>query len=261
MTALPRSARLALWAAPVLAGRTPIDALLRAVQGDDEPHTVDADDAEGLDVWPRPTALPELVEALRERGVRGLRLVLPVPGDPGGLPGPAPVNEAALEAGECVVTVGGPPLALVPDVVEFGSAYELGHQVSWQVLGCSPALVPPATAASDAERELRQALVTATDVLTDLDVGRWRPEAAERVAALRRSAPTGALPPTCSPRALRVIDLAWRVRSIVELAREDDGAAVSGWEASRRADELRGLDAVSRRALVAAVNDGEAVSG
>ncbi|HEX3005628.1 MAG TPA: hypothetical protein VHO27_15545 [Angustibacter sp.] len=260
MTALPRSARLALWAAPVLAGRAPLDALLAAVQGDDEPHAVDAQEADGLDVWPGPTSLRELVAALRERGVHGLRLVLPVPGDPAGLPGPAAVNEAALDAGECVVTVGGPPLALVPDVVEFGSAYELGHQVTWHVLACSPALAPPVTSAGDAERELRQALLIATDVLTALDVGRWRPDAAEQVAALRRPAPTGALPSTCSSRAVRVIDLAWRVRSIVELAREDDGAAVSGWEASRRADELRGLDAVSRRALVAAVNDGEPVS-
>lgn len=260
MTALPRSASLALWAAPVLAGRASLDALLRAVQGDDEPHEVEVAEADGLDAWPEPTDLGELLEALRRRGVHGLRLALPVPGDPAGLPGPAPVNEAALEAGECVVTVGGPPLALVPDVVEFGSPYELGHQVTWHVLACSPSAAPPATTASDAERELRQALLTATDVLTELDVGRWRPDAAEQVAALRRPAPTGPLPPTCSPRSVRVIDLAWRVRTIVELAREDDGAAVSGWEAARRSDELRGLDTVSRRALVAAVNDGEPVS-
>ncbi|MGN6303082.1 MAG: hypothetical protein ACTHN8_18525 [Angustibacter sp.] len=261
MTALPRSARLALWATPVLAGRAPLEALLHAVQGDDEPHAVDVDAAAGLDVWPEPTDLGELLGALRERGTHGLRLALPVPGDPAGLPGPGAVNEAALDAGECVVTVGGPSLALVPEVVEFGSAYEQGHQVTWQVLACSPPLAPPASSASDAERELRQALLTATDVLTELDVGRWRPDAAERVAALRRPAPTGPLPATCSPRAVRVIDLAWRVRTIVELAREDDGAAVSGWEATRRADELRGLDTVSRRALVAAVNDGEPVSG
>ncbi|MGN6612240.1 MAG: hypothetical protein ACTHLJ_10740, partial [Angustibacter sp.] len=250
---------LALWAAPTLAGRAPLETLLRAVQGDDEPHEVDVDATAGLDVWPEPTDLGGLLDALRERGTHGLRLALPVPGDPAGLPGPAAVNEAALDAGECVVTVGGPSLVLVPEVVEFGSAYEPGYQVTWQVLACSP-LAPPASSASDAERELRQALVTATDVLTDLDVGRWRPDAAERVAALRRPAPTGPLPSTCSPRAVRVIDLAWRVRTIVELAREDDGAAVSGWEASRRAEELRGLDTVSRRALVAAVNDGEAVS-
>lgn len=258
MTALPRSARLALWAAPVLAGRAPLDDLLRAVRADDEPHDVDTTRSDALGALTG--GLGDLLPALRELGVRGLRLALPVPGDPAGLPGPAEVNALALDAGECVVTVGGPPLALVPDVVEFGSVYELGHQVTWHALACSPVTSAPPTSTSDAERELRQALLTATDVLTDLDVGRWRPDAADRVAALRRPVPAGPLPATCSARSVRVIDLAWRVRSIVELAREDDGAAVSGWEAGRRDEELRGLDAVSRRALVAAVNDAVPVS-
>jgi hypothetical protein len=252
---LPRSALLALWAAPVLGARADATHLVRVVEGDDEPHEVDASDATGLLTFPHPGRLTELLECLRDAGVRSLHLVLPVPGDPSGLPGPAPVNELALDAGECVVTSGGPPLALVPDVVEFGSAYEPGHQVTWHVLDCSPSLAPPPAGAADAERELREALLQATDVLTDLDVGRWRPDAAELVEALRGPAPRGTLPPGSSPRAIRVVDLAWRVRSIVELASQDDGAAVTGWEASRRAQELRRLDAVSRRALVAAVND------
>jgi hypothetical protein len=44
------------------------------------------------------------------------------------------------------------------------------------------------------------------------------------------------------------------VRAIVELASGDDGAAVTGHEARTRAAALRELDAVSRRALAAAVN-------
>jgi hypothetical protein len=51
-----------------------------------------------------------------------------------------------------------------------------------------------------------------------------------------------------------VLATAARVRAIVELASEDDGAAVNGHEAARRAEALRGLDAVSRRAMVAAIN-------
>ena len=46
---------------------------------------------------------------LRADGARGLRLVLPRPGDIGGLPGPATFNEQALARGEAVLTVGGPP--------------------------------------------------------------------------------------------------------------------------------------------------------
>jgi hypothetical protein len=257
---LPRSALLALWAAPVLAGHETSSRLVRAVQGDDEPHEVDAGPAHGLSAGPAPGNLAELLASLRDNGVRGLHLVLPVPGDPFGLPGPPEVNQLALEAGECLVTASGPPLTLVPDVVEFGSAYELGHEVTWHVRDCAPDRRPPATTAAEAERELREALLRATDVLTDLDVGRWRPDAAEHVDALRRPAPAGLLPPTSSARAVRVLDLAWRVWTIVELASEDDGAAVSGWEASRRAQELRGLEGVSRRALVAAVNDAVRVS-
>lgn len=260
MNPLPRSALLALWAAPVLAGHADTASLLRAVQGDDEPHAVDSASSSELAARRQPQHLADLVESLRENGARSLHLVLPVPGDPSGLPGPVEVNELALDAGECVITDGGPPLVLVPDVIEFGSVYETGFQVTWQVRDCALAPAPLATTAAEAERELREALLRATDVLTDLDVGRWRPDAAELVDALRRPAPAGLLPPTSSVRAVRVLDLAWRVRSIVELAREDDGAAVSGWEASRRAQELRDLDAVSRRALVAAVNGAVRVS-
>jgi hypothetical protein len=253
VTPLPRSALLSLWAGPVLAGRTNAGALVRAVQGDDEPHEVAVADAEGLGVLASPGRLPELLTTLGEQHVRALRLVLPVPGDPSALPGPRDVNEAAVEAGECVVTVGGPPLVLVPEVYEFGSVYEVGHQVVWQVLDCSPPVPPVVTTVGEAERELREALLRATDVLADLDVASWRDDAAERIEGLRGGVRLP-LPDSTPPRAVRVLDLAWRVRSIVELAREDHGGAVTGWEAGRRDDELRQLEQVSRRAVVAAVN-------
>jgi hypothetical protein len=253
MTPLPRAAVLALWAGPVLAGRADAGALLRAVQGDDEPHEVASADAEGLAPLAAPGRLPELLVTLREQDVRALRLVLPVPGDPSALPGPPAVNAAAIEAGECLVTVGGPPLVLIPEVHEFGSVYEIGHQVIWQVQDCAPPVSPLSTTVGEAERELREALLQATDTLHELDLARWRPDAADRIEGLRQGSDL-AWPSSTPPRAARVLDLAWRVRSIVELAREDDGAAVNGWEATRRDDELRQLESVCRRALVAAVN-------
>ncbi len=253
MTPLPRSALLSLWAGPVLAGRANSGALVRVVQGDDEPHEVAVADADGLAPLAVPGRLPELLQTLREQRVRALRLVLPVPGDPSALPGPREVNEVAVDAGECLVTVGGPPLVLVPEVYEFGSAYEPGHQVIWRVMDCSQPVSPLVTTVGEAERELREALLRATDVLSRLDVTSWRDDAAERIEGLR-SGGVDALPQSTPPRAARVLDLAWRVRSIVELAREDHGGSVTGWEAGQRDDELRRLDHVSRRALVAAVN-------
>jgi len=187
--------------------------------------------------------------------VAGLRVVLPAPGDPLGLPGPADVNSEALDAGECALSVGGPPLALVPVVEEFGSAYETGHLVSWRVHSTEPLRVTDVGSVAEAERHLREALLHATEQLGDLDVARWRPDAASRIDGLRTGrGPTDLLPPDCPPRSARVLDLAWRVRGIVELAREDDGGSVSGWEATRRTEALRGLEDVSRRAVVAAIN-------
>jgi hypothetical protein len=253
MNPLPRAAVLALWAGPVLSGRLNAGGLLRAVQGDDEPHEVATADAPSLEPLAVPGRLGELLTGMREQHVRALRLVLPVPGDPSALPGPPTVNEAAIDAGECLVTVGGPPLVLIPEVYEFGSVYEVGHQVIWQVMDCSPPVAPLSTTLSEAERELREALLQATDALDDLDLARWRPDAADRIEGLRQGADVP-WPSSTPPRCARVLDLAWRVRSIVELAREDDGAAVNGWEANRRDEALRRLDAVSRRTLVAAVN-------
>ena len=41
---------------------------------------------------------------------------------------------------------------------------------------------------------------------------------------------------------------------IVKVAALDDGGSVSGWEAARRADLLREIDATARRALAAAAS-------
>ncbi len=253
MTApLPRSALLAAWAGAALAGRVQPDTAVRVIQAQDEPHLVETVGDTPLDAC---TDLPELVAGLRGSGVSGLRVVLPAPGDPLGLPGPADVNAEALDAGECVLTVGGPPLALVPVVEEFGSTYDTGFLVTWRVHTTPPLRVTDVGSVAEAERHLREALMRATEQLGDLDVARWRPDAATRIDGLRTGrGPTDALPPDSPPRSARVLDLAWRVRGIVELAREDDGGSVSGWEVTRRTEALRGLDDVSRRAVVAAIN-------
>ncbi len=260
MLDLPRSALLAAWGTAFLDGRVPLGAAVRAVTGGDEPHTVDGlTDASDL---------PGLLPALRSAGVRGLRLVLPVPGDVLGLPGPPELNRAALEAGEVVLAEAatpsvpsGPSLpsggawGIVPQVTEFGSAWEPGALVRWHVRPALPRRVTDVGSVREAERGLREALRTATEELARLDVARWRDDAADRVAAVRDGGlPAGTQPAGTPPRAVQVLATAQRVRAIVELATEDDGAAVTGWEAQRRTEALRGLESVTRRAVVAAVN-------
>ena len=267
MLRLPRSVRLAAWGSAFLADAAPLADVVRVVTDDDEPHRVDLGDAAD---GPRFVGLGEQLGRMRDLGVPCLRVVLPVPGDVLGLPGPPDFNRIALGAGECVlfepaatdgpartprpIPGNGPGTALVPDVVEFGSVWEPGAMVTWTSHVVSPRRVTVVGSLAEAERELREALITATETLHHLDVARWREDTAGRISAVRDGGlPRGALPDAAPPRCVRVLGTAARVRAIVELAAQDDGAAVNTFETERRARTLRELDTVCRRAMTAAV--------
>ncbi|GAB7189632.1 hypothetical protein NUM3379_03380 [Kineococcus sp. NUM-3379] len=264
MLDVPRSARLAAWGGAVATARVPADAALRAVQRDDEPHTLTWTD--GAPALPGDGPVVHDLRGLLHHLPRGARLlvVLPAPGDPVGLPGPAAVNAAALEAGECVVVeLPGTPerWALVPAVTTFGSLWEPGATVEWTVHGALPRRAPDPDALADAERELRTALTTVTRTLAGLDVARWREDAAQRIADLRSPAlPRDALPPGTEARSVRVVQSAVQVLGIAQLAAEDDGASISGHEAATRARALREIAGTARRALAVAVNCGQGAS-
>jgi hypothetical protein len=264
---VPRSARLAAWGSAVLAGLTDRDRAVRAVVRSDEPHGVEDPDAHAVPPAAAfagsPLGLADLLDGLRAHGVPGLRAVLPAPGDVLGLPGPPALNALALDTGEAVLTAAPDPgpgasppsLALLPVVEEFGSAWEPGALVTWRVLPAGPRRVDAAGSLGEAERALKEALREATEELARLDVARWRDDAAGAIAAIRDGALVpDALPPSAPARSVRVLGTAARLRAIVDLAVADDGAAVTGYEATRRAQALRGLDGVARHAIVAAVN-------
>jgi hypothetical protein len=104
---------------------------------------------------------------------------------------------------------------------------------------------------SEADTGLRHALLRTTDVLADLDVARWRPEVADELMELRRPADL-VVPSEMAPRAVRMMSLATRCRTIVELALADDGASITAAEADARRQALAPLDHAARRGLVAA---------
>ncbi len=251
MLEVPRSLRLAAWGAAVVRREADVARAVAAVEGSDEPHVVTGVPGAAGD------GLADLLAHLRTGGATGVRAALPAPGDVLGLPGPAAFNTAALAAGECVLVDGtAAPLGLVPEVTAFGSAWETGHLVAWQ--GSVVELRPGSGVGqlSEVDRELRTAMVSATEQLQRLDVARGRDDAAPAIAQSRDGGrERGVRPPSAGARSVRVLATALRLRAIVELATLDDGAAVSGWEADRRREALRGLDAVARRAMVAAVND------
>ncbi|WP_028660797.1 hypothetical protein [Nocardioides insulae] len=249
---LPLSLRLAWWGTSWWRGHLVADTFLDGVLGHgldgpdpdaDAIHLVTGLGALGLG---GPGSLTEGTEPLltalgrlRAEGGTLLGAAFPEEGDPAGLGGPATFNSAALEAGEAVVcaTAG---VGLVPGRV--------GAAVTWTAYEARRRQIPDV---GEADRAVRSALPAATDALADLDVARWRPEVADQVLDLRHRAalpaPAG-VPERCADLASRALQLL----GIVELALEDDGAAVTAAEMSARRDALRPLARAARHALTSA---------
>jgi hypothetical protein len=246
MSAL-RSGLLAAWGTAFLDGRTAYDLALDHVVGGDEPHRV-----VGLPGSTDDVPLGWALTAWRDLGVRALRLVLPVPGDPRGLPPPGAFATAAMAAGQGVLGGG---LGLVPEVTRHGSAVgSATYAVCWRAYPGLPEPAPDPLAVPEAEYDLTGALREAASTLTAVDVASWRPELADDLARLRR-ATTPPLPPGYPPRAVRLLAQADRLAAVLELAEADaPGGALSAGAAAQRADALRPLWTAVRRARLAAYN-------
>lgn len=232
---LPLSARLALWFSAWATGRCSLDDARDAVVGGDAAH-----DVTGLPGTEETIPIIVALGRLRVAGATGAGLALPVPGDPLGLAGPGPFNVEVVDAGEGVV-LDGAGLGLVP--------HRAGSGVVWVAHpAVSRRQVPDP---SEADAALRQTLLRTTDTLASLDVARWRPEVADELMALRTPADFS-FPGEMSPRAVRLASLSTRCRTIVGLARDDDGGSLTAAEADARRQALIPLDHAARRGLVAA---------
>lgn len=228
---LAPSVRLAWWGTSWLQGHVVSDQMVDGVVADDAVHLVGGvDGAEPLVLG---------LGRLRSLGATGFGLALPVAGDPLGLGGPAAFNTAALTAREAVVATGA-ELGLVP--------VRVGGSVTWTE---HPALRRQVPDVGEADRALRATLLEAADDLARLDVARWRPEVADELMDLRHPRPVAA-PPGVPSRCLELAGRGLQALTIVELALDDDGGAVSASEAERRRAALVGLERAGRRALVAA---------
>lgn len=249
-----RSGLLAAWATAWLSGTVSYDQVVDVVTGDDEPHRV-----VGLPDEKRPDAaggrpgvpLGWLLGALRDRGARAVRLVLPAPGDPRGLPGPGRFTDAALAAGEGVLADG---LGIVPTVTRHGSAVgSTTTSTLWTVYEVGAASPDPLSV-PEAEHDLSVALREAAAVLSDLGTASWRPALAER-AGRAREVVSPQLPPGHDQQAVRLLAQADRLAAVLALADDDaPGGAVTGWQARARDDALRPLRTSVRRARLAAYN-------
>jgi hypothetical protein len=227
VSSLPVSAVLAAWLDAVRAGRAGPDDLADAVRGDDPRHLVTGLPDRGV------LELHELPAAL----AGPISLALPAPGDLVGLGGPAALNVAALDAGQAVV-VGG--VGLVPEVD--------ARTVVWRA---HPADRVPWVDERETASELKVALADVTRRLVDLDVAAWQPDIPDLLLNLRHR-PALPLPPGYAARRVDTVERAVLCLDILELARSDEGGAVSAYEIDRRRSALGDLDRAARRALVGA---------
>jgi hypothetical protein len=229
---LPLSARLAWWGTAWLRGAVVADLAVDAIIGDDATHRVI-----GLTEDGEPQGLATALGRLRAEGVEHLGLAWPAEGDPAGLGGPAELNAAAFEAGEAVVA----------DAHGWVPRRE-GAVVFWHAYAAWPRQL---TDVGEADRRLRLAMVQTADRLAALDVARWRPEVADELADLRTFGRLDS-PPGTPPRCVELAARALQAAGIVELALDDDGAAITHAEAEGRRTALRDLAVAARHALVAA---------
>jgi hypothetical protein len=243
-----RSSRFVAWVRAWRAGLVPYDDVAGEIAGDEE-HLV----ADAPGTW-TDVPLGEAVAALSKLHPDEVRLVMPAPGDPRGLPGPGPFTGAALVTGEGVLAS---RLGLVPEV----RTHTSGSGVTFETVLWRCFALPEAShsgdepTAAEAEAELSTALTEATRALTKLDVAQWRPELAGALAALRRPDNGTDLPPGYDPRARRLFARASVLDRVLALAdHAAPGGAVTGYEVQQRDAALRPLLVACRRALVAACN-------
>jgi hypothetical protein len=242
-----RSTRFAAWVRAWRAGLVPFDELPGEIAAGEE-HLV----ADAPGTWtdvPLEQALPVFAKLHPD----DIRLVLPAPGDPRGLPGPGDLTGAALLAGEAVLT---PAFGVVPEVRKHtsGSGMEF-ETVLWRVIPAPehrPGFQP---GPAEAETALATALAEATNELARLDIAQWRPELAGALQELRRPESTATLPPGFDPRSRRLFARASVLDRVLVLAESNaPGGAVNGYEAQQRDAALRPLTTACRQALVAACN-------
>ncbi|HEV7963047.1 MAG TPA: hypothetical protein VGP57_10970 [Actinoplanes sp.] len=242
-----RSTRFVAWVRAWRAGFVPFDELADEIAGDEE-HLV----ADAPGTWtdvPLGRGLPIFAKLHPD----DIRLVLPAPGDPRGLPGPGELTGAALLAGEALMTA---EFGVVPEVRRHtsGSGMEF-ETVLWRVIPAPEYRPGFQLGAAEAEAELTVALAEATRQLTRLDVAQWRPELAGALQALRRPESTATLPIGFDPRARRLFARASVLDQVLALAEHNaPGGAVNGYEAQQRDAALRPLTTACRQALVAACN-------
>jgi hypothetical protein len=240
-----RAGPLAAWAAAFFAGRASVDQAADAVTGGDAPHQVGGLADFDFELVP----LREVLIAWRRSG-RAARLVLPVPGDVRGLPGPAGFRAAALERGEAVV---GGRLGVVPEVLDH-SPSSAPPTVLWQAFAIEP-IPADHLSVADAQYELTTAIRDSASALMAAEVAGSTDDIADTLHGARRAGERLNLPPGFPAPAVALLAQAERLQAVLALAFTDPaGGAIDRAGLAARTAALQPLATAVRRARIAGYN-------
>jgi hypothetical protein len=236
-----RCGPLAAWTAAWQRGVVGPDEVVDAVTGDDAPHLV-----RGLPEHEDYVPLYEALGLWRRRGA-AVRVMLPVPGDVRGLPGPSGFRGSALDAREAV---GGAGIALVPEYAPSSAP----PTVAWHAFETDE---PPYDEhlLGDAQFQLASAIRDAASEMAAADVPGWMDDFGPALRDARRAGETVNVPPGHPPRAVALLAQAERLQAVLDIAALDPvGGAYDRTGISARRDALRPLEVAVRRALLAGYN-------
>lgn len=240
---IPRAAILTAWWNSWSCGQCSADDLLDAMAAFGS-HVVVT--AEGTH---EPLALG--LAALRPAGSAvgiSVRAVLPVAGDPAGLPGPPALNQLAVAAGQAVI-FDAARVALLPE--------READITLWRVLPTDPDHVTAQPIRPEqAATAVREALHEATTALSSMDLTGSRDQITASLQQLDRQLRKLQLPASLSPDRAHTAHTAARVLGIVAIAAAEDSSSLTAAARSERAAVLRELARTARRALAAAVSSG-----
>ncbi len=261
---LPRSVSLALWLPRTAGGYCSPEVAVARVQHEDEPHTVSVQ----IDSEEKVISLIEFVRSL-SGSLISAGCAFPVPGDIASAPYFA--AHEGVEAEELVLLRlrerDGTQrnIALIPQIDRFGNHIEEGYLVRWRRVEVSSweyQLLASAGSIAEASREVRSGLITIAEELMNLDVAKPSDRYGDLVDLLRDSVDITTFVPDDTPaRVVSLLELSARLRAIVDIARFDDGGALSSAVADRRLALLRQVDATARRAMEAAALTSPLVTG
>ncbi|MEO8106220.1 MAG: hypothetical protein ABI720_02790 [Actinomycetes bacterium] len=237
---LEHAAATAAWVSAALRGVCSVEQTLDVINGLDGPSPltdfVPHDESE-------PIALAFAIARWRRQGVPGWRYLPVAPGDAAGLPGPARFSTSVLDRGVGLLAAGSESLGLVTEVSEPG--------LVWREYQTDSTVLASVVSASEAERQLLDALNGSVDLLNRLDLSDWRPNTSDVRHEWFDPTP---MPAGTGHRAERLALRSRRILQVVEVATVDDGGSRTLTEMQARGATLTELARTARQAHAAAWN-------